>query len=44
MESKLTNEENSQKEAVGFVGTNLNPSSETRSQVPKAVFNRAMNF
>lgn len=25
MESKLTSEENNQKEAMGFMGTNLNP-------------------
>lgn len=42
MESKLTSEEDSQKEATGFMGTNLNPSSE--SQVPKADFNLAMSY
>lgn len=44
MESKLTSEENNQKEAMGFMGTNLNPSSETGSQVPLADFNLAMEL
>lgn len=42
MESRLTSEENNQKEAMGFMGTNLNPSSETGSRVPKADFSLAL--